>query len=220
MRKPYFRHAETTVFGVTAAVLAGAVVWSAAASAEENNEAAVTEVVIAAPVEVIPEDVRLIQRYAARIEKADSVEEQLKQVKILKKEVQLELYEDRKLPLGDVELKNLLELVGFEGQALKTAWAIAKTESNGRPKAHNQNASTGDNSYGLFQINMIGSLGPDRLAKYNLEKNEDLFDPVTNATIAYKMSAGGTDFSAWKVRGYNQGSERFRNFLTEYPSKG
>ncbi len=215
MRRPVFRHAETTVFGVIAAVLAGAVVWSAAASAEEAlKESPVVDVK-----KEVPEEVRLIQLAAAKIEEA-SHDKKLKEVKILKTQMQLELFEDRSYPLGEVELVNLLKLVGFEGQGLKTAWAIAMTESNARPKAHNRNSNTGDNSYGLFQINMIGSLGPDRLAKYGLEKNEDLFDPVVNATIAFKMSAGGTDFSAWKVRGYNQGSERFETFLAEYPSKG
>jgi hypothetical protein len=34
------------------------------------------------------------------------------------------------------------------------------------------------------------------------------------------MSGGGTNFSAWKVQGYNQGSERFESFLAEYPTKG
>ena len=33
--------------------------------------------------------------------------------------------------LSDTELKNLLKAVGFEGTALKKAWAIAKAESNG-----------------------------------------------------------------------------------------
>lgn len=217
MRRPVFRHAETTVFGVIAAVLAGAVVWSAAASAETRKQ---EEAQAAAPIVVVndAEEVRLIQKAVARIEKAATEEKKLQEVKNLKAEIQLELFEERKAPLGEIELKNLLKLVGFEGQALKTAWAIVMTESNGRPKAHNGNASTGDNSYGLFQINMIGSLGEARRAKYELKSNDDLFDPVTNATIAYQMSAGGTDFSAWKVRGYNQGSERFRTFLTEYPS--
>jgi hypothetical protein len=203
------------VFGVIAAVLAGAVVWSAAASAETNR---VDAVEAAAPVVVVNEEVRLFKVVAAKIDRAATEEKKLQEVKNLKAEIQLELFEERKVPLAEIELKNLLKLVGFEGQSLKAAWAIVMTESNGRPKAHNGNASTGDNSYGLFQINMIGSLGEARRAKYELKSNDDLFDPVTNATIAYKMSAGGTDFSAWKVRGYNQGSERFRTFLAEYPS--
>lgn len=215
MRKPYFRHAETTVFGVIAAVLAGAVVWSAAANAETNETKA-----NAAAQSVVTEEVRLFQLAAARIAQAASEEKQLEEVKNLKTQVQLELFEDRTVRLAPMELKNLLKLVGFEGQGLKTAWAVVMTESNGRPNAHNSNTRTGDNSYGLFQINMIGTLGDARIEKFNLKKNEDLLDPVTNAEVAFYMSGGGTDFSAWKVSGYNKGSERFMSFLAEYPTKG
>ena len=95
------------------------------------------------------------------------------------------------------ELKDVLYSVGFRGEDLKEAWAIAMKESNGRPMAHNRNASTGDDSYGLFQINMIGSLGPSRLDKFNLKSYTDLYDPVTNAEIAYFMSDGGQNWSAW-----------------------
>jgi hypothetical protein len=96
------------------------------------------------------------------------------------------------------ELKSLLWAVGFEGKALKTAWAIAKRESNGRPMAYNGNRKTGDSSYGIFQINMLGSLGIDRKEKFNLRSNVLLFDPVINAEITYYMTKGGTDWSAWK----------------------
>ncbi len=95
------------------------------------------------------------------------------------------------------ELKAVLYSVGFRGTNLKEAWAVAMKESTGRPMAHNRNSSTGDNSYGLFQINMIGSLGPNRLEKFNLKSNSDLFDPVTSAEIAFFMSNGGQDWSAW-----------------------
>jgi hypothetical protein len=99
--------------------------------------------------------------------------------------------------LSNAELISVLRSVGFEGYSLKMAWAVVMKESTRRPFAHNDNASTGDNSYGLFQINMRGSMGPDRREKYGLESNEDLFDPMTNATIAYKMSNGGENWSAW-----------------------
>ena len=216
MRKTFFRHAETTVFGVIAAVLAGAVVWSAAANAETEIETKAN----AAAQSVVSEEVRLFQLAAARIAQAESEKKQLEEVKNLKTEVQLELFADRAVPLAPLELKNLLRLVGFEGQGLKTAWAVVMTESNARPKAHNSNTRTGDNSYGLFQINMIGALGDARIEKFDLKKNEDLLNPVTNAEVAFHMSAGGTDFSAWKVSGYNKGSERFMSFLAEYPTKG
>ena len=100
--------------------------------------------------------------------------------------------------LTDKELKLLLETVGFEGLGLKKAWSIAKRESNGRPLAYNGNKKTGDSSYGLFQINMIGYLGPQRLEKFNLQSNKELFDPVTNAEITYYMTDGGNNWSSWK----------------------
>lgn len=99
------------------------------------------------------------------------------------------------------ELVQLLAAVGFEGKALKTAWAVAMRESRGHPTSHNTNAKTGDNSYGLFQINMIGSLGVDRLAKFQdkigITKMADLLDPVANAKAAYYMTEGGTDWGSW-----------------------
>ena len=103
--------------------------------------------------------------------------------------------------LTSTDLVELLAAVGFEGKALKTAWAVAMRESRGHPTSHNTNASTGDNSYGLFQINMIGSMGIDRLAKFKdkigITKMTDLFDPVANAKAAYYMTAGGKDWGSW-----------------------
>ena len=112
----------------------------------------------------------------------------------------LVVLEDAKV-LTERELVELLAAVGFEGKALKTAWAVVMRESRGRPVAHNKNASTGDNSYGLFQINMLGSMGVDRLAKFQdkigIKKVTDLFDPVANAKAAYYMTAGGKDWGSW-----------------------
>lgn len=109
--------------------------------------------------------------------------------------------------LSDMQLKQLLSAVGFEGKALRTAWAIAKRESNGRPLAYNGNRKTGDSSYGIFQINMLGNLGIDRKEKFNLRSNVLLFDPVINAEIAYYMTKGGLDWSSWK--GLNAPAKEF-----------
>jgi hypothetical protein len=99
--------------------------------------------------------------------------------------------------LTDKELIQLLKAVGFEGKALKTAWAVAKTESNARPLAYNGNRNTGDSSYGIFQINMLGELGIDRKEKFELRSNILLFDPVVNAEITYHMTQGGENWSSW-----------------------
>ena len=110
-------------------------------------------------------------------------------------------------------LKDLLWAVGFEGTALKTAWAVARVESNGRPLALNDNIRTGDKSYGIFQINMLGKLGDDRKDKFELVSNKELFDPVTNAEITYHMTKGGTDWSSWP-----NSIGKARNLIPEFPN--
>jgi hypothetical protein len=114
--------------------------------------------------------------------------------------------------LTDGELKELLTAVGFEGKALKQAWAIAKSESNSRPMAYNGNRKTGDSSYGIFQINMLGELGIDRKEKFDLKSNILLFDPVINAEITYHMTRGGEDWSSWSS--YN--GSRYKEFLAKF----
>lgn len=99
--------------------------------------------------------------------------------------------------LTDRQLKELLHAVGFRGQGLKKAWAVAKKESNGQPIRYNGNSKTGDSSLGLFQINMISMLGPERRAKFGLNFSAELLNPVVNAQIAYHMSNGGKNWSAW-----------------------
>ena len=115
--------------------------------------------------------------------------------------------------LSDGELKELLAAVGFEGRALKTAWAIAKRESSGRPLAYNGNRNTGDSSYGIFQINMLGNLGVARKEKFDLRSNVLLFDPVINAEITYYMTKGGLDWSAWKGL-----TPRAKEFYMKFPT--
>lgn len=111
----------------------------------------------------------------------------------------IERFRDLDRPLTGPELRELLELTGFEGEGLRQAWAVGMKESTGHPLAHNTNRATGDNSYGLFQINMLGKLGPYRLEKFDLPSYEALFDPVTNAEVAYHMSNEGTNFGHWGI---------------------
>ena len=159
----------------TLSILAMFGVWSNAANASENRLNDSNTVVLEATIEAT--------EVAKSVSKA--------------KEDQLEKYKNA-VNLSDKDLKNLLNLVGFTGQNLREAWAIAKKESGGRPLALNLSKRTGDSSYGLFQINMIGDLGPDRRDKFNLESNVELFNPVLNAQIAFYMSQGGKDWTSWK----------------------
>ena len=130
----------------------------------------------------------------------------------LSKEEKLKKFENVS-SLTDGELKELLYLVGFKGNDLKEAWAVAKKETNGQPIRINPNAKTGDNSWGLFQINMIDSLGPDRREKFDLKSNSDLLNPVVNAQIAYHMSNGGKDWSAWKGM-----TPRTKSWMLKFPN--
>ena len=95
------------------------------------------------------------------------------------------------------DLADMLELVGFKGYSLKLAWAVVMRESRGNATSHNKTSSTGDNSYGLFQINMLGSLGEDRREKFGIKSNAELLDPVTNAQAAFYMTGRGKDFGSW-----------------------
>jgi hypothetical protein len=110
------------------------------------------------------------------------------------------------------DIKSLLIISGFRGEALRVAFGVVMKESTGRPYAHNQNSNTGDNSYGLFQINMIGSLGPARREQFGLVTNEDLFNPLTNAAIAYRISEGGTNWGPW-----GGVSRKVINFMKDFP---
>jgi hypothetical protein len=159
----------------TLSILAMFSVWSNVANASENRLDDSKTIVLEETIEAT--------------EVAKSVSEA--------KEDQLEKYKNA-VNLSDKDLKHLLHLVGFKGQNLREAWAIAKKESGGRPMALNLSKRTGDSSYGLFQINMIGDLGPERRDKFNLESNVELFNPVLNAEIAFHMSKGGEDWTAWK----------------------
>jgi hypothetical protein len=81
--------------------------------------------------------------------------------------------------------------------------AIALGESGGNTRAHNDNPATGDNSYGLWQINMRGQLGPDRRREFGLSSNDQLFDPATNARAMVKILRS-QGVRAWSV--FNHGT--------------
>jgi hypothetical protein len=149
------------------------------------------------------------------------IDKEIEAHKVKIRNLELKKFSEQKTAFSDEELVRLLSTIGFEGKALKVAWAVVKKESNGRPLAFNGNVKTGDNSYGIFQINMIGGLGVARRDKFDLDSNKDLFDPVVNAQIAYYMSNEGSDWSAWGVGKfpYNGNTEQsnFNLWITKFP---
>jgi hypothetical protein len=146
--------------------------------------------------------------YTASIDKAETQ----RLLALEKPTVKIKEKYKRNEQLSPKDLKGILYEAGFRGKNLKEAWAVAMKESTGRPRSHNDNPATGDYSHGLFQINMIGSLGPARLKQYKLDSNEDLFNPLTNAKIAFQMSNGGKNWSAW-----NGISSSTTKWFKEYP---
>jgi cell wall-associated NlpC family hydrolase len=126
------------------------------------------------------------------------------------------------MPSPNPGLVSTLQKVGFRGEGLKTAYGIAMRESGGRPEAYNPDRSTGDDSYGLFQINMLGNMGPARRRAFGIQSNKQLLDPLINARAAYKLSKGGTDFGAWGIgpNAYRSGAgyDTIAKFLSSFPS--
>jgi hypothetical protein len=149
------------------------------------------------------------------------IDKEIEEHKVKIKNLELKKFSEQKTAFTDEELVKMLSTIGFEGKALKVAWAVVKKESNGRPLAFNGNVKTGDNSYGIFQINMIGGLGVARRDKFDLDSNKDLFDPVVNAQIAYYMSNEGTDWSSWGVGKFpyngNTDQAMYNLWITKFP---
>jgi hypothetical protein len=100
-----------------------------------------------------------------------------------------------------VGTKDLIKLglsQGLSPEKAITMAAVALGESGGRPGAHNPNRSTGDNSYGLWQINMIDELGPERARALGIKDYNQLKDPNINAR-AMKMILNSQGLNAWSV---------------------
>ena len=102
--------------------------------------------------------------------------------------------------MDPVKLATLMYKRGFRGQHLLNMMAIAGRESAWQPGAYNGVGV--DRSYGLFQINMKGNLGPDRLQKIGIQSNEDLYDPVNNVKGAWILGGGKSEnYVPWKTEG-------------------
>ena len=113
---------------------------------------------------------------------------------------------DGVFPEGVYDARRLAQLAraaGIPDDKIPTMVAIALAESGGKSAAHNDDASTGDNSYGLWQINMLGSLGPARRKQFGITSDEELKDPMTNAKAAL-MVLNSQGLGAWSV--YNSGA--------------
>src|SRR3954464_4278597 len=106
--------------------------------------------------------------------------------------------------LTDAQIAGHAKNVGVTGENLAIAVAVALAESQGNTLAHN--AIPPDNSYGLWQINMLGGLGPARRKEFGISTNDALYDPAVNARAMFKISGGGKVWSPWTT--YTSGKYR------------
>lgn len=109
------------------------------------------------------------------------------------------------------QIKYFASQQGFTGNDLTTAVAVALAESGGNAASHTVDSD--DDSYGLWQINMKGSLGPSRLKQFNLKNANELLDPNVNAKAAHIVFVE----HGWKAWGaYTNGS--YKKFVTQAAS--
>ena len=101
------------------------------------------------------------------------------------------------MALTFAQLVDLAQSVGCPFEGSQIAAAIALAESSGDPRAYNPQGR--DDSYGLWQINMRGDLGPERRVLFELTQDEDLFDPKINARAMAILSRKCTRFRDWST---------------------
>ena len=102
--------------------------------------------------------------------------------------------------LSALEIYTFARRAGFtrDHDEAVIATAIALAESGGDPIIHN--AKPPDDSFGLWQINMIGELGPERRRQFGITHNEELFDPMTNALAARSVfTTSNQGFKPWST---------------------
>lgn len=108
------------------------------------------------------------------------------------------------------QLVGLAKGAGFTEEQAVIMAAIAAAESSRNYAAFNGVAP--DLSYGLWQINMINKLGPDRRSKLKIASNDELFNPVINAKAANLVfRESGGKYTPWSV--YTSGA--YRQYLSE-----
>ena len=114
--------------------------------------------------------------------------------------------------LSAKQIADVARQAGIPEDKIPTMVAIAMAESGGNSEAHNPKYP--DNSFGLWQINMLDEpgyqLGAERRQKYGLSSNEELKDPLTNAKAAFDI-LNSQGLGAWSV--YTSG--KYKDFLPD-----
>ena len=107
------------------------------------------------------------------------------------------------------QIARIAKTAGIPEKHIPTMVSIALAESGGNIGArYNPEGNTGEDSYGLWQINMDPRYADERLKLFGIDNKKKLFDPVTNAKAAYEIFKQ-QGFNAWTV--YRTG--KYRDFL-------
>ena len=118
------------------------------------------------------------------------------------------------MALSQNDLYNLAIGQGLTPARAKVASAVGMAESGGDPNQHNYNLSTGDDSWGVWQINMLGAMGPARRKQLGISDNSQLTDPTINARAMAMLSDNGGDFSPWSTYTTLDPNRSYRRFMT------
>lgn len=94
------------------------------------------------------------------------------------------------------QLRTLATSVGFTGEAVDVAAAVAMAESGGDPAAIGDSGT----SFGLWQVN---------LPSHPQYKGAELLDATTNARAAFAISSGGANWQPWTT--YRNGA--YKRFM-------
>lgn len=119
------------------------------------------------------------------------------------------------------QIASLLQQQGVPKEKIPVMTAIGLAESSGRSQAFNPRGL--DKSYGLFQVNMYGGLGPARMKQFGLKSEQELFDPATNARAAKAIldSQGlgaWTTYTSGKYKQFLPGAQQAAGNLTQQPA--
>ena len=110
-------------------------------------------------------------------------------------------------PISLQDARNYAMQAGASPQEANTLAAIAAAESRLIPNNDTIKSGlfkrAGETSYGLWQINMTGDMGNERLKQFGINSVNDLYDPLTNAKAAVQMMRNRGGFGDWTT--YNQG---------------
>ena len=107
------------------------------------------------------------------------------------------------------QIARIAKTAGIPDKHIPIMVSIALAESGGDIGArYNPEGNTGEDSYGLWQINMDPRYADERLKLFGIDNKKELFDPVTNAKAAYEIFKQ-QGFNAWTV--YRTG--KYRDFL-------